>query len=118
MPKVSKLPGFRTHVRRGKSGQAWTYYVLDMRGTGQRDINLGSNHAEAVTKYHEIKSGTSPDRGLIREAVKRWASECIPAYTNPKTRADYSRQAATIEPTPKKAPWFSEVMTRAISSIA
>lgn len=93
MPKKSKHPGLRKHVRKGRGGQVWVYYTLDMRGTGQKDINLGSDYDIALAEYRRLKSGASPDRGLVREALKKWLADELPTYDVPKTRMDYERHA-------------------------
>lgn len=93
MPKKSKHPGLRKHVRKGKAGQVWVYWMLDMRSTGEKDIPLGDDYDKALAKYHEIKSGGTADRGLVREALKRWLADELPTYDVAKTRMDYERHA-------------------------
>lgn len=93
MPKKSKLPGFRAHVRRGKAGQVWTYYMLDRRSQGLPDLNLGSDYAAALAAYRAAKVGVTSDRGIVSEAIKRWVSDELTKYEVPKTRADYGRHA-------------------------
>ena len=93
MPKKAKLPGFRVHVRRGKAGQVWTYYMLDRRSSGLPDLNLGSDYDAALAAYNAAKAGTIPERGLARQAINRWIEEELPKYTVPKTQADYGRHA-------------------------
>lgn len=105
MPKKSKLPGFRTHIRRGKAGQVWTYYMLDRRSQGLPGLNLGSDYDAAVAAYHAAKSGIAADRGLVREAIKRWVAEELPNYTVPKTRADYGRHAEKMLTWCGAMPW-------------
>lgn len=96
MPKKTKFPKLRIAVRRGKSGQAWISYYYDMRGTGEKDIPLGSDEAAAKAAWARIHSGESADRGLIREAITRWIAEELPKYQVAKTRADYERHAGRM----------------------
>ena len=39
--KKTKYPNLRTHVRRGKSGQVWTYWTYDRRSEGLPELPLG-----------------------------------------------------------------------------
>ena len=48
MPKITKYPRLRTKVYKGKSGQAYVYYLYDMRPEGKPDIRLGTDHAVAL----------------------------------------------------------------------
>lgn len=96
MPKTTKFPKLRTHVRRGKGGQVWVSYFYDMRGTGEKDIPLGSDEAAAKAAWARIHAGETTDRGLIKEAITRWMAEELPKYTVKKTRADYERHAGRM----------------------
>ena len=47
MPKRSKHPRLRVHIKRGKAGQVWTSYWFDNRGTGQPDVPLRTDYDAA-----------------------------------------------------------------------
>ena len=105
MPKTSKLPGFRTHVRRGRNGQVWVSYWLDMRGTGKPDVSLGTDHAQALAEYHRIKTERPRIAGTLEEAFRRWESECLPEYANATTRRNYAQSLKTLRPVFGPATW-------------
>lgn len=107
MPKKSPLPGFRTHIRRGKNGQVWASFWLDMRGTGKPDVPLGTDHAAAVAEYHRLKTDRPRIAGTIEEAFRKWEREELPAYTNATTRRNYAQSLKTIRPVFGPATWES-----------
>lgn len=97
MPKKTKLPRFRVHIRKGKEGQVNTYYYFDMRPEGKPDIKLGTDRDVALSEYKRLMSGEATNRGLVSEAISRWLEQELPKYTVPKTRMDYGRQARRID---------------------
>lgn len=105
MPKRSPLPGFRTHVRKGRNGQRWVSYWLDMRGTGKPDVSLGTDHAAAVAEYHRIKTHRPRIAGTLEEAFERWERECLPEYVNATTRRNYAQSLKTMRPVFGPATW-------------
>jgi hypothetical protein len=105
MPKKSKLPGFRTHVRKGANGQRWVSYWLDMRGTGKPDVALGTDYARALDEYHRLKTHKARIAGTIEEAFQRWERECLPGYTNATTRRNYAQSLKMIRPVFGPATW-------------
>lgn len=107
MPKRSKLPGFRTHVRKGREGQRWVSYWLDMRGTGKPDIPLGTDHAKALAEYHRLKTDRPRIAGTIEEAFQRWERECLPEYANATTRRNYAQSLKMMRPVFGPATWDS-----------
>lgn len=107
MPKKSKLPGFRQHVRKGKQGQVWVSYWLDMRGTGKPDIPLGTDHAQALAEYHRVKTDKPRIAGTIEEAFRRWERECLPEYENATTRRNYAQSLKMMRPVFGPATWDS-----------
>jgi integrase len=107
MPKRSKLPGFRTHVRKGREGQRWVSYWLDMRGTGKPDIALGTDHAQALAEYHRLKTDRPRIAGTIEEAFQRWEREELPGYVNATTRRNYAQSLKTMRPVFGPATWDS-----------
>src|SRR6185369_10934132 len=86
MPKISKHPKLRVHVKRGKSGQVWTSYSYDMRGTGEKDIPLGRDLAAALKKWDELHNERPRTAGTLEEAFRRWESEVLPNYESDETR--------------------------------
>ncbi len=105
MPKKSKLPGFRTHVRKGANGQRWVSYWLDMRGTGKPDVSLGTDYARALDEYHRLKTHKARIAGTIEEAFQRWERECLPEYANATTRRNYAQSLKMIRPVFGPATW-------------
>jgi integrase len=105
MPKRSKLPGFRTHVRKGANGQRWVSYWLDMRGTGKPDVALGTDYARALDEYHRLKTHKARIAGTIEEAFQRWERECLPGYANATTRRNYAQSLKMIRPVFGPATW-------------
>ena len=78
MPKKTKHPRLRTYIKRGKSGQAWVSYAYDMRGTGQRDIPLGTDYDAAVAKWDELHHQKNRVAGTIEEAFARYERDVLP----------------------------------------
>lgn len=107
MPKRSAHPRFRTHVRKGKAGQRWVAYYFDMRGTGQPDIPLGSDHAIALQEWAKIRDNIPRIKGALEEAFQRWERECLPEYANATTRRNYAQSLKTLRPVFGPATWES-----------
>ena len=57
MPAKSDYPKLRTHRKRGDNGQLWVSYWFDMRGTGKPDIPLGTDFADALSKWERLRRG-------------------------------------------------------------
>ncbi len=72
MPKITKYPRLRTKVYRGKSGQAYVYYLYDMRPDGKPDIRLGTDHAEALRQWDELHNKKPRTIGRLQEAFDKW----------------------------------------------
>lgn len=107
----SKYPNLRTHVRRGKNGQAWTWYTYDRRSDPTRqpgepvEAPLGKDYAKALElwdKWHNKKALT---RGTVQEAIDQWIEECIPEYELEHTRSEYTRQIKNIAKVFGKMAW-------------
>jgi integrase len=98
MPKKSKYPRLRSHTKRGKAGQVWTSWWYDMRGTGKRDIPLGTDYARAIIRWDELHNQSTRVAGTIEEAMAKWEAEVLPDYENPDTKASYKKQLARIRP--------------------
>lgn len=105
MPKRSKHPRFRTHVRKGANGQRWVSYAIDMRGTGKPDISLGSDYEAALLKYRELIDRAPRIAGTLEEAFARWEREALP--DNPTTRRNYMQCLKTMRPVFGPATWAS-----------
>lgn len=102
--KKSKYPRLRSHTRRGKSGQVWTWYTYDMRPEGGTEISLGNDFAAAVEKWHKLHNQIPLTKGLVQEAIEKWRESCLPEYKD-KTREDYARQLGRIEAVFGQAAW-------------
>lgn len=102
--KKSKYPRLRSHTRRGKSGQVWTWYTYDMRPEGGTEISLGNDFAAAVEKWHKLHNRIPLTKGLVQEAIEKWRESCLPEYKD-KTREDYARQLGRIEAVFGQAAW-------------
>jgi len=102
--KKSKYPRLRSHTRKGKAGQVWTWWTYDMRPEGGTEISLGSDYAIALEKWHKLHHHIPMTRGTVQEAIDKWREDCLPTY-NDKTRGDYARQLARIEAVFGPAAW-------------
>jgi len=98
MPKKSKYPKLRSHTKRGKSGQVWTSYWFDMRGTGKPDVPLGNDYEVAVRRWDELYNNARRIVGTIEEAMLKWEQEKLEKYENEETRKSYRKQLARIRP--------------------
>lgn len=105
MPKVTKHPRLRTKVYKGKGGQAYVYFVYDMRPEGLPDIRLGKDYAEAVAKWDEIHNKKPRIIGRLQEAFDRWREKELPDYTNRETRKNYARHLSRVEPVLGQMTW-------------
>jgi integrase len=106
MPKKTKYPRLRTYVKRGKGGQVWVSYSYDMRGTGQRDIPLGTDYDVAVARWTEIRAQKTRIAGTIEEAMARYERDILPTLT-PETRRGYTKHLRRIRPVFGPAAWES-----------
>lgn len=97
MPKITKHPRLRTKVYKGKGGQAYVYYVYDMRPEGLPDIRLGSDYAEAVAKWDELYNKKPRTVGRLQEAFNRWREELLPRYASAETRKGYTKNLKMLE---------------------
>jgi hypothetical protein len=104
MPLKSKHPRLRSHVRKGRGGQAWVYYFYDMRPDGEKDVPLGKDYREALRLWDEIHNKKPASKGRIREATERWRNEILPTY-KATTRTGYAKQLRHIEDAFGKATW-------------
>lgn len=102
--KRSKYPRFRTHTRKGKSGQVWVWYAYDMRPDGGTEISLGTDHAKALDKWRELHENKPKTIGLVQEAINRYREEVLITKTG-KTLEDYTRYLKKIEEAMGKTAW-------------
>lgn len=94
--KKSKHPGLRAKSYKTKAGRVLTYYVYDMRGTGKKDVRLGTDYASAIEQWHKLHNDIPLTIGRVAEACDKWAEQCLPTYPNAETRKSYTRQLANI----------------------
>ena len=67
--KKSKHPGLRAKSYKTVGGRVLTYYVYDMRGTGKKDVRLGSDHATAIEQWHKLHNHIPLTLGRVQEAI-------------------------------------------------
>lgn len=103
--KKSKYPRLRTHVRKGASGQVWTSWWYDMRGTGEKDISLGNDYAIALEKWHRLHNHIPMTQGRIQQAFDRFREEVLPTYESAETRRGYTKNLRHLEPVFGMAGW-------------
>lgn len=105
MPKVTQYPRLRTHVRKGKAGRVYVYYVYDMRPEGKPDVALGKDRDEAIAKWEELHLKRPRVKGRLEEAFLRWEEERLPEYTNEGTRRTYAQSLRWLRKVFATATW-------------
>ena len=95
--KVNKHPRLRTHTRKGKSGQVWTWWTYDQRPHGP-EISLGSDYAKALEQWDLLHNKKPLTVGKVQEAINRWRESILPQYESKKTREGYLQNLTKIEP--------------------
>lgn len=105
MPKRSKFPKLRVHVRKGKGGQVWRSWYYDMRGTGKPDIALGSDYDQAIAEWDKIHNHRPRTVGTLEEAFEAWERDKLPKYENATTRRNYAQSLKTLRPVFGPATW-------------
>lgn len=103
--KASKYPRLRSLTRKGKGGQVWVYFRYDMRGTGRPDVNLGTDYANALEKWHKLHNHLPMTIGRVQQAIDRWREQCLPQYSNADTRKSYAMQLRRLEAPFGQAGW-------------
>lgn len=98
MPKLTKYPRLRTKVYRSKGGQAYVYYVYDMRPEGKPDVRLGKDYARALEMWDQLRNKVPLTIGRLEEAFARWEADELPGYSNAETRRGYSKSLRFIRP--------------------
>jgi site-specific recombinase XerC len=105
MPRKSKYPRLRVHVKKGRGGQVWTSYWYDQRHEGKPDISLGTDYELALQKWDELHNRKPRIAGTIEEAFENWESGVLPNYASAVTREGYTRDLARIRPVFGPATW-------------
>lgn len=105
MPKKSKYPKLRTHTKKGKGGQRWVSFWYDMRGTGQPDVPLGSDYAQALKRWDELHNQRARVAGTLEEAFREWETKALPGYANAETRKGYEKSLRALRPVFGQAAW-------------
>jgi hypothetical protein len=107
MPRKSKYPRLRVHVRKGKAGQVWTSYYYDCRADGLPDEPLGNDYELALKKWDELHNQKPRIIGTCQEAFDAWEKEVLPTYTSDETRKGYARSLKFLRPVFNTATWDS-----------
>ena len=105
MPKLTKYPRLRTHVRKGRDGRVYVYHFYDMRGEGVPDIPLGKDREDAISKWDELHNNKPRIKGTMEEAFLRWEEEKLPEYTNAETKRGYIKSLKWLRKAFKAATW-------------
>lgn len=95
--KKTKYPRLRAKSYKTVGGRVLTYYVYDMRGTGQKDVRLGSDYSYALEKWQQLSQHIPLSVGRLQEAIDRWRAEVLPGYASDNTRAQYRSYLKNIE---------------------
>ena len=105
MPRKTKHPGLRTHVRKGRDGQVWAYYYLDRRKEQLPDLPLGKDRDEALKLYDEYVNKRPRIIGAIEQAFRKFEEEELPKYENKTTRRNYAQSIKMLRPVFGAATW-------------
>lgn len=105
MPRKTKHPGLRTHVRKGRDGQVWVYYYLDRRKEQLPDLPLGKDRDEALKLYDEYVNKRPRIIGAIEQAFRKFEEEELPKYENKTTRRNYAQSIKMLRPVFGAATW-------------
>lgn len=114
MPKLTKHPRLRLHVRKGKDGRVYTYYYYDMRPDGLPDIKLGKDRDEALAKWDEIHNYRPRIKGTMEEAFNRFELEELPLYQSNETRKGYSKSLKWLRKVFSTATWEATKLTHLV----
>lgn len=95
MPKRSKHPRLRVHIKRGKAGQVWTSYWFDNRGTVQPDVPLGTDYDAALLRWAELRQGALRITGTVEEALRRYERDVLP-HLKAETAKGYTKSLRRI----------------------
>lgn len=103
--KPSKHPRLRAKTYKTVGGKVLTYYVYDMRGTGKKDVRLGTDYTAALEGWNRLHNNLPLTIGRVQEAIDKWREECLPTYDNPDTRKSYAKQLKNVEAAFGQAGW-------------
>jgi integrase len=104
VPKKTKYPKLRTHVKKGANGQVWTSWWFDMRGTGEKDIPLGTDYAKALEQWDDLYHKRKRIAGTLEEAFVAWEKEELPKRQK-ETARGYAKSLKIIRPVFGPARW-------------
>lgn len=102
---TNKHPKLRSHSRKRADGKVVTYYFYDMRGTGEADVPLGRDHAEALKRWDEIHNHKPRIAGTLEEAFAQWEKDVLPGYKSAETRKGYTKNLRRLRPVFGKSTW-------------
>lgn len=105
MPKLTKYPRLRVHVRKGANGQRYVYHFYDMRGEGVPDIPLGRDRDEALAQWDALHNNKPRIKGTLEEAFLQWEKDKLPEYDNKETRRGYAKSLKWLRKVFKTATW-------------
>lgn len=105
MPKLTKYPRLRVHVRKGQNGQRYVYHFYDMRGSGLPDVPLGRDRDDAIARWEELHLKKPRIKGTMEEAFQRWEEEKLTEYTNAETRKGYTQNLKWLRKVFAQATW-------------
>jgi hypothetical protein len=105
VPKLTKYPRLRIHVRKGKNGQRYVYHFFDMRPDGLPDIPLGKDRDDALAKWDELYNKRPRIKGTMEEAFLKWEEEELPGYANLETRKGYTQNLKWLRKVFSAATW-------------
>lgn len=98
MPKITKYPRLRTKIYRGAGGQAYVYYVYDMRPDGKPDVRLGKDYDKAVEQWEQLHNKLPLTAGRLEEAFARFEERELPTYESAETRKGYTKNLRALRP--------------------
>lgn len=115
MPKLTKYPRLRSHIRKRANGKVETYYFYDMRGEGVPDIPLGRDHAEAIARWEELHLKKPRIKGRLEEAFLKWEEEKLPEYANAETRKGYGKNLRWLRKVFAEATWDATTLPHLVA---
>lgn len=75
----------------------WSYWLYDMRGTGEKDVRLGTDYAYALEQWHKLHNHIPLTVGRIQQAIDKWRAEVLPTYQVKGTREQYRCYLLNVE---------------------
>ena len=102
---MNKYPRLRTHTRKGKSGQVWTWWTYDQRPHGP-EISLGRDYVKALEQWDLLHNKKPLTIGRVQQAIDQWRAEVLPTYESAETRKGYTKQLARVEAWCGNKAWY------------